>query len=100
MLQNKSSWAHKQDGKLINSTQHIVGKAGFRFAILEDDQLTSKGVESGRDEHLASPQAVPEEGEEAGREDDGQAQDGEDRRESGTEVQVGRKGRMILVIHD
>ena len=98
MLQNKSSWAHKQDGKLINSTQHIVSKAGFRFAILEDDQLTSEGVESRRDEHLASPQAVPEEGEEAGREDDGQAQDGEDRRESGTEE--GRKGRMILMIHD
>ena len=50
---------------------------------------TSEGVESGRDEHFGSLQAVPEEGEEAGGEDDGQAQDGEDRRESGTDGERG-----------
>ena len=43
---------------------------------------TSEGVESRGDEHFASLQAVPEESEEAGGKEDGQAQDGEDRRES------------------
>ena len=57
--------------------------------ILKGFQPTSKGVESGGDEHLAPLQAVPEEGEETGGEDDGQAQDGEDRRESGTDGERG-----------